>query len=510
MVAKKIGILTGNKLIFIGIAVAVGTGVILIGPLLVEDFPVNVFGFEPIVPQGDPDAFVGAFIDQDEANAVLIEIAATFCDVTSVNPNDPDHVCVVPNMTIDEIAETGEQVGNEIIEEFEETIPPSSDLNMTETSEDPPVEQVCDQLNLGCGSSSPINLLLNVVKIDANNNRFNSTVITAVPALSFFVEQGTNVDFTNGFIEFGLDIETFTDTNVVGTGSIEILISNQTIQQADIKISDLVVTEGIANVLFVGPTGATSETILFSFATNMDKFPTQGLTPIEFKIVDLQINRDTQDYAISNTVIFTMEIATDVDEIIIEDQQGELIRVYPTDDRFIIRSSTITVGGQICFGLDRNKWLAAVPGNFGRLWTEPPVDLDDICAIATRPVTAGTAPAPPISGINLFRNGEFVKSVAGATNGVVFDELLTRNTNYTITIADPSITFDFTTPKSQRNYDFKCWYNDRLNYGVTIKQDSSGNRNYWGSLCPGATYCSTAVSVQKPPFVITTKQCNFQ
>jgi hypothetical protein len=234
------------------------------------------------------------------------------------------------------------------------------------------------------------------------------------------------------------------------------------------------------------------------------------LTPIEFKLVDLQINSEAQDYAIGNTVIFTMEIATDVDEIIIEDEQGELIRVYPTDDRFIIRSSTITVRGGICYSLDFAKWSAAVPGNFGRLWTEPPVKLQDICGRAVTAVTAGTAPAPPVSGIILFRNGEFLKSVAGATNGVVFDELLTRNTNYTITIADPSITFDFTTPKSQRNYDYKCWYNDRLNYGVTINQDSSGNRSYKGSLCPGATYCSSAVSVQKPPFVITTKQCNFE
>jgi len=505
---------------------AAAIAIIIVAPLFIPDFPVNVFGIEPIVPQGDPDAFVGAFVDQDEANAVIVEISNPICDVTStVNPNDPDHICDVPDMTVEEIAETAEEDGDEIIEEFEETIPPSSDLNMTETSEDPPAEQVCDELDLGCGSSSPINLLLNVVKIDADNNRFNSTVVTAVPALSFFVEQGTNIDFTNGFIEFSFDVETFADTVVDGTGSIEILISNQTIQQANIQISGMTDSEGIANVLFVGPTGATSNTLIFSFADNMDKFPTQGLTPIEFKLVDLQIHREAQaciaifpvppqcepaDHAISNTVIFTMEIATDVNEIIIEDETGELVRVYPTDDRFIIRSSTIIVRGGICYSLDVNKWLAAVPGNFGRLWTEPPVKLQDICGRAVTGVTAGTAPAPPISGINLFRNGEFVKSVAGATNGVVFDELLTRNTNYTITIADPSVTFDFTTPKSQRNYDYKCWYNHRLNYGVTIQQDSSGNRNYIGSLCPGATYCSSAVSVQKPPFVITTKQCNFE
>jgi len=483
-----------------------------------------------IAPQGNPDEFMIQFVDEEMANEVgeniedILEIGSNTgqCGFEQIDPMTgelPDCIgiddgtnppaCINSQERIESQCVLGvpeeqvQQMIKEVITEFEETIPEGSELNQTQTSNDPPIEQIIDDIT----SATSLNLVLDVVKIDANNNRFETTITTAIPALAFFVEEETNIDFTNGFIEFRIDLETFANTNIDGSGKVDLLIANQTIlpQPIDIQVLGTTNSEGRIDVSFISPTGATSDLFLFSFKDNMNKFPIQGVTVLELKLIDFQIKADlTNDFALSDGIIFTMNIATNPNEIIVTDEQAGLIRIFPTDDRFVIRSTTIPFQArQPC--IITSFPSAGCTSPYCRTYDVPPSTRCKASAL----YTVANVPAPTITGINLFENGVFVKSILGGTNGIVFDEILTRNTNYTITIADPKVTFDFTTPKSQKNYDFKCWGTAIGQYGISAR-NTNGNVVITGLICPTALYCSALANNVMPPFRVVGKTCNFQ
>ena len=96
-------------------------------------------------------------------------------------------------MEFDDINRTNNapEVPNEVVDMIDEA------LNMTESSQDPPIVQICDQTNLFCGSAKPIQLETNVVKIDSMGNKFNSTVFVNIPLASLFVEYTTDITQKN-------------------------------------------------------------------------------------------------------------------------------------------------------------------------------------------------------------------------------------------------------------------------------------------------------------------------
>jgi len=483
-----------------------------------------------IAPQGNPDQFMLPVVDDELADELAEEIqdivdtgsTSGQCGFEQIDPetgelpscigvddgtNPP--ACVNTEERIEDQCFDGvpmdqiEDMIEEITDEFEEMVEEGSDLNQTQTSNDPPIEQIIDDIT----SATSINLILDVVKIDANNNRFSSTFLTEIPALSFFIEEESNVDFTNGFIEFSIDLQTFANTNIDGSGKLDLLIGNQTIltEPIDVRVLGTTDSDGKIDVSFVSLTGATSiAPFLFSFENNMDKFPVQGVTKIELKLIDFQVQADsTNDFALSNAVIFTMSIATNPNEIIVTDEQGELVRIFPTDDRFVIRSITSTfLARQTCVVTSSSG--AGCTAQYCRTYNVPPSTRCENSALYAR----GTVPAPQVSGIILFENGQFVKTVVGGKNGIIFDEMLTRNTNYTITIADPPFTFDFTTPKSQKNYDYKCTGTTIGRYAVSNVLLSNPTRLIsYGGVCPSMTYCLQAPYLT--PFTVTGATCNF-
>lgn len=487
-----------------------------------------------VAPQGSPDEFMIPFVDEEVAEEVgntigeiIMEGSAIgecgFEQIDPVTGQIPSCVgvddgtnagaCSRTDIGSPEQCEEGispemiEEMIKEVVKEFEKEVEKGTDINMTVTSKDPPIKQIIDDIT----TATAVNLSLDVVKIDANNNRFDTTFTTEIPAFAFFIEEETNIDFTNGFIEFSIDVETFANTNIDGSGKIDLLIANQTIlaEPVDIQVLGTTDSDGNIDASFISQTGATSDRFLFSFEDNMDKFPTQGVTKLELKLVEFQVQADsTNDFALSNAVIFTMSIATNPNEIIISDEQGELVRIFPTDDRFVIRSASVTHTGYMC-QITSNSG-AGCTAKYCRTWIDPPRD-SSICTSFVNILTAGKSPLPSITGINLFENGVFLKSVSGGSSGIVFDEMLTRNTNYTITIADPQITFDFTTPKSQKNYDFKCWSKVSVNYAVQYVSLGWGlGFTSWATMCPhaqdGTSYCGTL-----PRFTaVTGVQCNFE
>ena len=511
--------LTPLLLLFVGVEV----------PVIGEAYS-DALGIQ-IAPQGNPEGFEIPVVPQDQIDDTtdkIIEIieegdAVGECGFEQIDPltgeipscvgvDDGTNPPACSRTDIGSPEQCEEGISPEMVEEMiEEVVEKMEDpmideiINMTETSNDPPIQQIIDDIT----SATSIKLVLDVVKIDANNNRFESTITTEIPALAFFVEDTSNIDFTNGFIEFRIDLQTFANTIIVGTGKVDLLINNQSITEGiNVKVDGITDQEGRVDLLFVSPTGATSDEFLFSFEDNMDKFPIQGVTKVDLKLIDLQIQADAvNQFGLSDSIIFTMQITTNPNEIIVTDEQGGLIRIFPTDDRFIIRSSTIPVTGYSCVVGSFSG--VGCTSQYCRTWTDPPRTSSIACSGAPTFRTVGTAPTPQVSGIILFENGQFLKSIAGGNRGIIFDEMLTRNTNYTITIADPSVTFDFTTPKSQKNYDFKCWSTVKVNYAITTTSLGWGKGiiSYAG-VCPSAEYCF-AVS-PNVPFFTTGVQCNFQ
>jgi len=61
-----------------------------------------------------------------------------------------------------------------------------------------------------------------------------------------------------------------------------------------------------------------------------------------------------------------------------------------------------------------------------------------------------------VFGLTLFdSNNQFIKTITGGT-GIVMDELLQRNTNYTLRISSPEITSELSYPKAQQTKSFTC------------------------------------------------------
>ena len=524
-VGLTIVVLTPLFLLFAGIEVPI------IGKAYADALGVN------IAPQGDPEGFEIPVIPQEDIDDVTEEIIDLIDDVSNTGqcgfeqidpvtgeepscllPEDGSNppVCINFEERIEDQCEMGTPIDEvfdeieEVIDEFEETVPEIPDLNQTETSNDPPIDQIIDDLEPPFiePPTPKVKLLTNVVKIDATLNRFNSTTTTDVPALSFFVEDTTNIDFTNGFIEIKMEIETFPNSIVNGIGDFDLFVGDQSIFSQPIKaeVSGTTDENGRQTLFFISPSGARSEIFTFSFENEADKFPTMGVTAIIFKANQFDITVDTDnEFRLGDNTLFAMTVATNPNEVIIMDEQGELVRAFPTDDRFIIRSSTISFSARAPCTLS-GAYGAGCTSNYCRTYDVPPSTRCE----GSRLYTAGTVPAPAITGIILFENGVFVKSILGGTNGIVFDEMLTRDTNYTITIADPSVTFDFTTPKSQKNYDFKCWGKTIGQYGIS-GYNTNGNVVITGSICPTATYCSDAIRAgASPPFRVTGTTCNFQ
>ena len=250
-----------------------------IGVLIAVIVPVMLFVFnvdlDNIAPQEtDPDPF-----------EVPIPVPPI------IDPTDPD--------CIDDVIEDGTNNPPRI--NCPPEVPPETDpvnnpdINMTETSEDPTLPQICDELNLFCGTAKVIKLEANVVKIDSTLQRFNETITFDVPFASLFVEETTDIDFRNGFIELGLNLKTDQDVDrlINADGRFNIKVGDLEIFPTDAQIIGNGITDQNGEIklqIVPLPLEILSDIITFDFNKHFDKFDNEAITKVSFIVKSLDIS----------------------------------------------------------------------------------------------------------------------------------------------------------------------------------------------------------------------------
>jgi len=390
----------------------------------------------------------------------------------------------------------------EVLDMEIEEILPSPDLNNTDTSKDPPPVQICDSIDGGCveirlilpelGTKTVVLSSL-ITKIDTQGNKTFAGGFSRIPALSFFVEDVSNIDFSKGFLEIQTKA-TFRanespNPKIIGTADFDILINGQSILTDQITFEvdgghctiecavpaifcfddacSFNFQEGVG-AEFVSSTGLRSRTFTFSFEENFDKFP-NGISTLEFVLINSDFTVDSdQNFQATNVVLFSMDIAKDPNQIIIDDETGGTERVFPIDSVLKVTGATTPVKAIRC-SLYFVSVINCPNCRVGQTSGDPRALVSpDSCTIGTITEITFATDTARVFGLNLFDDsGNFLQSFAGG-QGEVLNELLPRNTNYTLTIASPTLSTDLSFPKAQQTQSYTCTNEYSITYEKVI------------------------------------------
>jgi hypothetical protein len=401
-VALTIVILTPLLLLFAGIEVPI------VGKAYADALGID------IAPQEDLEGFEIPFDgDLDKINDHNQNITDTIIDIGTCNT---------------ELLAMDEELCNEekdMVGDLEDDLIIIDPVNMTETSEDPPITQICDQLDLGCGSEI-MELKATLTKTNALGNQTVVTESFGIPSLSFLADP-TDFDLRDGKIELALELNTKRSASITSNGSFEVFLNGQSILTEPIPVRGDGVSDenGILPMQFISPTGIPSNTYTFDFGSNFDKFVNEQINPLELRLLNYEVSRSGDMFAIFNQTVVNLDIERDDIKILVLDEEfGTFDRVYPADSRVIVNTVS--------------KTLKSISGD---------------CA----GVVVTTAKPPQIGRIDVFdSNDELVGFSNGGSGLRVLDQLVTRNANYTMTIFFPTGQTSLEYGKSQETKTFSC------------------------------------------------------
>ena len=498
-VGLTIVILTPLLLLFAGIEVPI-VGEVYANALGIDIVPQVPDGLEVPVPVITPSEIQQIQLIIDEIKKISNE-DLEFARICLEIEIDPDFVGVCDEILKD--AQKGvltEQLLQDAIariealeKEIDEILPPP-DLNNTDSSTDPPPVQICDEIDCidiiiipPIGTNTVVLSSL-ITKIDTQGNKTFTTGISEIPALSFFVEDVSNIDFSQGFLEIQTKAtfraDESPDPQIIGTGDFDILINGQSILTDQITfevdgvycstlcpVPDIFcfdqacsfsVQEGVG-AEFVSSTGLRSPSFTFSFEENFDKFP-NGISTLEFVLINSDFTVDSdQNFQGTKNVLFSMDIAKDPNLIIIDDESGGTERVFPIDSVLKVTGATTAVRGTSCLLYEfRISDCPDCKVTLRRGSNSSPNNPDS--CIGTISTTTFDTDTARVIGLNLLDDsGNLLQSFAGG-QGEVLNELLPRNTNYTLTIASPSLSTDLSFPKSQQTQSYTCTNEYKVTY----------------------------------------------
>lgn len=502
------------------------TGFVLIG---VMGFLIAGFVFQPIIatiplvaPEVNLDEqlqipFVTPEIEQNNEE-VLEQIDEIIQDET-IPPEDippmiedlADEIIIIP------------PISNETSIICTDNIPPNCNEIPTVTSEDPPLVQIGDILDENpivdpiLPKSASLDLLTRVTKQNSQGERTVVEKTTQFSQLAFLVEEQTNQDYKTGFLEIELFIKGEPNVRYSGTGTFDINVGTSSIFSSPVQISfdQISDNEGLIPVKITSPTGSTATLYTFDFNANFNKFVNESVTKIDVIIKSLNAIKDQDNFSINDVSVFTMDIARDDIQVIITDEQGSTSRVYPTDSRLTVTSVQASSQGAYCtigiiFGSTvTGKTSGSSPADC--LYNFPPPSYTSSAQLNTwhnlYPISyasAGTAPAPQISGLSLYDiDGKLIKSSSGGT-GTIFNELVTRNQNYVLKINTPLISSDLSFGKAQQTQSYSCQSTVTTNYKITTTSTPPV------SGCGFTNSCFTKITYSLSPngISIGATQCN--
>ncbi len=328
--------------------------------------------------------------------------------------------------------------------------------NVTETSDDSTGQQLCDiePNNPLCGTllpeASAITLQAKVTKITSQGQRIESISQFDLPRQAFLVEEETNLDFRNGFLEIELFALTDPDVELSGTGELDILIGGSSIFTSPfvISVSQENNTGGIIPLDIQG-----TPIVKFSFAQNFNKFTNLAITPVEIRVVSIDLSDGTSQFTNQNLSLFDINISRDDIQIIIQDESGNNVRAFPSDSRIVI-NSVASKSQPYLTGLVRQIVFDSTFYGNG-LGCSQPFVVSDRTFTPTDSATL-TIPAPKITGISLVdSNGITISTSTGGTGNSLYDfNQITRNATYTIKASGISGVLDYGLNQETKSFTF--------------------------------------------------------
>lgn len=511
--ARKKALLSGtNKIIVVGIIIAGITG-LLLGPLFIEDFPINILGVD-VLPfeqlRGDFDVTQNNQLIIDE-NQILVLFgscldgsiptpvpgqANTFecpngdmyminCEDTNfcTDPFDPDARFINGTGNRDTEEEIQKMINDNNMNLME--TPEDKPMNMTETSDDPPIVQACDQLGIACGSEV-LEVEAVITKIDFNGTQFVVTETFGVPQLSFFIEDTTDISFRDGFIELELFLKSEPNRLLeITDGKFDVVIGGQNLFQTPIRLQANGITsdQGLLQIDFIPPNNIPSSKYIFDFEQNIALFPDNMIPelttviPFEMNLNKLDITRNNIDtFSLINQTIFSMDIVRDEIKILLQNEvTGEFDRVFPTDSRFIIHSKEYCVPVQTCATISTSN--------------DPTIACVDFRGNQVGFGCGGTIPAPNIGRVEVFdSSGELFGFDNGGVGDFAVEIFVTRNANYSMTLAFPVHQIDLLEyGTAQKNIIYECWQEGFPTY-ANVYREKTQWYTFQGHITTGSRY----------------------
>ncbi len=475
---------------------------------------------------------IGEITEANPGVATLVE------DEQGVNPC----VSIIEDETGD-----GEMIQEEIDEKDDGVIENPPPTNQTEFSEDPPIEQLCDTdpSNILCQVvGEPTTAIILTSKVEKISSSGISEFVSGefgLNQLAFFVEESTNIDYANGRLIFELGTisdrasHQYSARNIDGTlmgctnptfqeciAKFDILISDQSIftEPLELGIDRTGDDQGVARLIFLSGIGSTVEsgstTFTFSFADHFDKFGNEQITRIKAVVIELniaealsfpeQLPNDVVQFSTNDQQVFAMEITRDNEQIIIIDEMtNSTSRVFPTDSRLVLTTVSKTVKASSCQIGHRTQEKVRTGCALSSCTVAWFLSSAGSCLNGgLNLVTIGTTPPPTVSGLTLLdQDGQLLFNKPGGT-GKIFDELLTRNENYTFLVSSFS-PVELSYGKAQETKSFTCASEGVPTYEIvrTHGPPSQADR------CGAYPYCYYSYYIRPTGFTPGATLCNF-
>lgn len=301
----------------------------------------------------------------------------------------------------------------------------------TISSSDNIIDQTADatQSPIFPGGSESLELIGVIVKQDSFGNRVTETVSIEIPSLSVILDPDTGFDISTGIIEATIVVKAEPLTQINSLGTFNYVLNGQIVETYRVSDNGRTNSDGERVI-------TQNQPLIFSFAKHIDQFTEDGLSEVSLVIADLVIDTP-QSFGINNAIFYTAEFfKSDVITKITNEQGGEDI-IFPLDNEIrICAQNTFTP-----FATDIES--------FG-----------DPVAIPHPPMGSVTLINPDGSSQVIFQ-----ATPEGTCSGTTCESTCTfttiaRNSFYQLEYTDPILLTNFTTPFSQKNYAFSCWYTD--------------------------------------------------
>jgi len=301
------------------------------------------------------------------------------------------------------------------------------------SSTDNIIDQTADatQSPIFPGGSESMELIGVITKVDSFGNRVTETVSIKLPTLSVVLDPETGFDISTGLIEATIIVKTDPLTNIEFAGSFSYLLNGVEVEQYDVNDIGRTNNNGERVVNSDVP-------VFFSFAKHVDQFTEDGLSEIVLFINGIEIQKDNSRFGITDSEFYTAQFfKSDVITKITNEEGGDDI-IFPIDDQIKICAQN----SFIPFATEEDIFGDPVAIPHPPMGTVILINSDGTSEVIFQGVGEGTC-----------------STTTECASTCTFTDI-SRNSFYELEYADPILLTNFTTPFSQKNYAFSCWYTD--------------------------------------------------